>query len=259
MRDVLISTTQRCGSTWAASIAQLLMRQELALYVPAIDLGLLNYTLFGESDEDRVERFSQRINSLKPISRAFKTHDLPVYYVSRFLSLNPNFVVINVNRDFRDVLISRIHYNLFHLPSVGRELESQMLAELKDQGDREIVQRFIYTSEFLEWLVDWKMFNQPIDHPRYLALKYEDMIKPGGLPTAVEQVRQLLCEYDNEISSSITAEVCNVARFETMEQNEENRPAGVECKKSFCRKGISGDFRNYLTERQARWIEILMK
>lgn len=258
-RKILVSTTQRCGSSWVAIICRGLFDwHQASAYVPGIEFGLLDVTRFDDQDEVKVEGFSKLAQEAARGSPVLKTHDLPVRFVTGFLERNPDFAVVNVHRDFRDVLISRIMYNRHHLPSKGRKIESKFIESHLDLGDRELVQRFLQSPEFLAWFTNWKIFAEPCSHPRYLALSYERMLSEEGLLEAVLRLRDLALLDETEFTREDATELARSVTFDSFLLNGQKQRATREIKSDFCRKGVAGDFINYLTPMQAKRIEILM-
>lgn len=257
---VLISTTQRCGSTWIASICCKIMHQKgMAEYISGLQQNLLEFSLFEVKAEERIAEFSANLISLanSTRSRVFKTHDLPLRLVPLFLKHNPDFWVFNIVRDFRDVLVSRLMYNRYYLPTIGQPLESPFVENNPQLSDTEMVQQFYGTREMFEWLVQWKLFSGPVQHSRYLQLDYEQLLNPVSLRIAVESLAVRLMP--GELSTERLDEITASAQFNKIDINLNRDREQREVKNAFCRKGIAGDHVQLLTKRQGEALKILMQ
>ncbi len=254
---VIISTTQRCGSTWISSICgKIFQGGGVVHYVPGLPHGLLDYTRHGTDDESKVEAFSDDVRTmLTQGKRVIKTHDLPPRFASQFLDQNPNFILINVIRDFRDVMISRLMYNRYHLPSIGRQIECAFVADMAHLNDVQMVQGFYGTPEMLDWLAHWRLFNEPLAHERYLVLQYEHLLHPPTLLRHVEDIGHRLL--GPQFTAERAAEIAKNAQFNEIDINLKKDRPNDEVKTAFCRKGVAGDHKRFLTKHQSAILQIL--
>lgn len=231
----------------------------MAEYVSGLPQNLLDFTQFGINDEQKIAEFSTSLSSLANStgSRVFKTHDLPLQLVPLFLDKNPGYFVVNIVRDFRDVLISRLMYNRYYLPTVGKPLECAFVESNPHLSDIELVRQFHGTREMIQWLIQWKMFNRLVHHKRYLRLEYERLLTRTCLKSAVKSLgRYLLPE---QLSQSRIDEITVTSEFNEIDINLHRDRDAPEVKTAFCRKGVAGDYAQMLTHRQSEALKILMQ
>lgn len=255
---VLVSTTQRCGSSWIASICcRIIGNSQRPTYVGGLPFGLLDFARYGSEDEEKVVNYSRRLRdpAIMLNDRVFKTHDLPPRLAPIFLEQNPDFVVINVVRDFRDILISRLMYNRYYLPTLGTATECKFVAENAHLSDIEMARQFYGTAEMLEWLANWKLFDEETEHDRYLRLRYEDLLEDGQLKRIIEKLVQLLLP--SGLAQPQIDETMAACTFENIELNARKSRKQREVKSDFCRKGVSGDHERYLTKHQSAVLKLL--
>jgi len=247
MKKVMVSTTQRCGSTWLARICGEVQREPIAQYVAGLKYNLLtSEEMSSEQLRIALTGFSSDIRSIN--SRLFKSHDLPPKIVPGFLDLNPDFFVFNITRDFRDVLISRLFYNRYFLPDCGRPYESEYVATNQFCSDHDLVNGFLWTREMDDWLHSWKQFNYGVSHPRYRLFRYEELLMPAGLARAFATIASDLgIVLDGEIEA-----IQERVKFENVEFNFHRNRTAREVKSDFCRKGVAGDYKVYLSEESSK-------
>jgi hypothetical protein len=264
MKSVLVSTTQRCGSTWLAQICQLITGQSRpALYVEGLSCGLKRFHEFGENDETAMECFITKVTLAQKRNtacRVFKTHDLPPYFAEHFLTEKKNFLIVNVQRDFRDVLVSRLMYNRHHLPKHHNRCESAFVKKHMELDDRSLVEAFLGSSEMLQWLTDWKLFSQPCEHRRYLKFRYESMLDEQGHLEAVRHLIESMTT-QGELTSFGEERIKKIVKRSCFNNTPLNRAKQrvekEEVKDAFCRVGRSGNHLDYMTARQASMLRLL--
>ena len=256
---VLVSTTQRCGSSWVTSICYTILglHNGSGLYVGGLKQGLLKLNDGGpERDAERVAEFSEVLRGhIAAGVRVFKTHDLPPRLFALFLEQNPDFHIINVIRDFRDVLISRLMYNRYYLPAMGIPLECAFVETHSELSDLELVRQFYGTAEMLDWLCMWKRFSEPVQHPRCLRLQYEEMLDNARLRETVELLGGIL--RPEGMSEAEIGRVIGACQFGESELNLKKDRKQREVKSDFCRKGVAGDFERFLTPHQSQVLSVL--
>lgn len=231
----------------------------MAEYISGLEESLLEFSHFGEKDDENIAKFSDNLLSLanSTRSRVFKTHDLPLKLVPLFLNQNPDFLVVNIVRDFRDVLVSRLMYNRYYLPAIGKPSESEFVENNPQFSDTEMVQQFYGTREMLEWLVQWKLFSGPVQHSRYLQLDYEQLLNTISLKVAVKSLALRLVP--GELTPERIDEITAYSQFNKIDINLNRDREQREVKTAFCRKGIAGDHVRLLTKRQSEALKILMQ
>lgn len=229
------------------------------VYVSGLPQKLMEISLFGQADAERVEGFSQTIREAAAVSdaRVFKTHDLPLRLVPLFLEMNPHFWVFNIVRDFRDVLISRLIYSRYYLPTTGQPVECRFVEENAHLTDMELVRQFFGTKEMLDWLVQWKLFNEPLAHERYVRFEYESLLQPEQLNHAVMLAGQKLIP--GGLPQEKVLEIAAACQFREIDINLKRDRKQEEVKTAFCRKGVAGDHERFLTKSQSDTLKVLMQ
>ena len=104
-----------------------------------------------------------------------------------------------------------------------------------------------YFDHVLSW---WPHRN----NPNMLVLKYEDMIK--DLESAVSKIATFL---NVELSTDITNKIVRLSSFDTMKKDKTATCLWEEKEdtKSLLRKGIVGDWKNYLSPEQSAQMDML--
>ena len=256
-RFVLISTTQRCGSSWLASICSKVAGGPYAEYVSGLNQQMMNLDRLDEDCSERIAAFSAAVRNriLMLGANVFKTHDVPPRFFTEFLRQNENFHVVNVIRDFRDVLISRLMYNRYHLPSQSRPYESEFVAEHQDLSDQQLARQFYGTQEMLDWFAMWRVFKEPVLHERYICFTYEKLLQPDNLKSAIRLLGEKLV---GGLTDKRIEKIATETQFDSIELNKNRDRKERESKSDFCRKGVSGDFLRFLTPRQSQTLKLLM-
>jgi hypothetical protein len=234
-------------------------QNQRAEYVSGLAQKLLDFSQFGIDDKTRVSGFSQVIREAgnRGVGQVYKTHDLPLRLVPEFLDQNKHFFVFNIVRDFRDVLISRLMYNRYYLPTIGVPFECSFVAENTHLPDMELIRRFYGTSEMLDWLVQWKLFSEPVAHDRYVRLQYESLLDPDELKRTVVKLGQ--CLVPSGLPPERVVEIAQASQFQEIDINLKQDRKQREVKTAFCRKGIAGDFERFLTKHQSESLKMLMQ
>ena len=160
---------------------------------------------------------------LKNISkfRLFKSHSLPPSW-----NVPNNVKFITVVRDPRDIIISNIHYLANLSPDLGGWPEMQGLS------NPERIKLYLKRGVFdLNLLRSWSEYDGCV------TVRYEDMLKSprSSLLAVIEWL-------DIEIPD---CDVDRVIESNSFKRLSSGRAAGQEDRKSFFRKGISGDWKNY--------------
>lgn len=164
--------------------------------------------------------------SLKHLSppRFIKTHDA-------FFSLYPK--TIYICRDYRDVVVSSYHYltkkNLVH-------------STLSEFIQNERLSAFGAWSWHVSSALEWKEMHPGKIH----FVKYEDLL------AAPERELKSILDFSGVKPITPLAEIIRLASFENLRKNEE--AAMKQGEAYFFRKGISGDWKTALTEKETESI-----
>jgi Sulfotransferase domain len=154
----IISTTQRCGSTWVARLLQKVTGTQY-LYV---DTTCLGFDLYSPSDPLAVGRFS-KVLAAQLGRRVFKTHDIPSKDFDAVCSEIDNVKLVTVRREFKDVLVSRYFYSRYYWPTEPAlgPLPPELAAffeETRDFDDAAAISLLISSPLLLEWNKQWRAF-----------------------------------------------------------------------------------------------------
>jgi len=168
------------------------------------------------------------------------------FYLERIGEIFPNAKIFNVLRDGRDVVVSRFFHDLrFHRERMMKEYGHQIQNSPNRLPDQLVV-------EYLYW---WKRGVQTIAEARkkaplsFFDIRYEDLL--ADRKTVLKDAFEFLGVSDSEEIVSACAEAGAFKNFSN------GRMRGVEDRESFFRKGISGDWENYFTDRQRDAVEAL--
>lgn len=164
-----------------------------------------------------------------------------------------NFV-ISITRDVRDTAISKILYMKSDRPM-------RTLARLKDLNDMRIdfnrkhlsdkdyINEFIKTPHFKHIVRNWKTYNDGYTHPNYHLTSYEVLSKR----------RLFVCK---QLSDFLRINKTNQQLKFIIQINnfmaKTGRKQGQEVASAFRRKGIVGDYNNYLTPQSLKIINELV-
>ena len=108
----LVSTTQRCGSTWLVRMLEA-MTGSAGCYVNGLEMG---FRLRPVSAGTAVVDLGKMLRAARS-GRVFKTHDVPSRDFDAVCAELPEVRVLTVSRDFRDVLVSRYFYYRYYWPA----------------------------------------------------------------------------------------------------------------------------------------------
>ncbi|MEM6823157.1 MAG: sulfotransferase domain-containing protein [Verrucomicrobiota bacterium] len=120
------------------------------------------------------------------------------------------------------------------------------------------MRHFVFSKEFCAWLVNWKRYQTPLNHERFLNLSYEEMLEPDGHRRGVNALAGLLFQGESRLSREELDSVCKSTKFDSISINLQKDREVTEVPSAFCRKGVSRDYENYLSEAASEKIELLM-
>lgn len=237
----LISTPQRCGSTWLTkSLSQATNSHEL--YVNGWELG---FSLTDPSEPDAVPKLAAAF-AARPDVEVFKTHDVPTRDFAAVCAAVPGLRILTVHRDFRDTIVSR--YFMFRYywptdPSLGPVPEEarEFLARNTDTDDHTALADLIETGLLRKWAWEWAAFEGPLATDRALRVTYDGMLD-GSEFARVKKFTGLRRLKPRSFKG---------------DQRQETRATGRQGNARFNRSGRSGEWREWFTPEQgARLMEI---
>lgn len=120
-----------------------------------------------------------------------------------------------------------------------------------------MVRQFYGTKEMLDWLVQWKLFNEPVAHEHYVRLEYEALLDAAELQRTVQLLGQKLVS--GGLSTERAAAIAAASNFQEIDINLKQDRKQREVKTAFCRKGVAGDYERFLTKSQSNTLKLLMQ
>lgn len=183
---VFINSLPKSGTHLLTAI--LALREELNhsyLHIPTIAVNKSLQDQHFELDYSRMTRYVRSIRN----GQFFSSH-LP--YAQNIVSLldDSQIKIVNVIRDPRDILLSRLHY----VKGLKRHRLHNYISN-KCSNDKERIERFIFGArdgENVDGLVPYDLtlqrFKGWMDDPLVLTLKYEDLVGVKGGSTRTAQV-----------------------------------------------------------------------
>ncbi|MDO6567909.1 sulfotransferase domain-containing protein [Alteromonas sp. 1_MG-2023] len=232
--SVVIASPHKVGSTWLFNLIAGLgyKRQQAPNELRKNpNLGLLDLSL------DNCENFLASAT----VKSVFKSHSFPPSY-----EISDNVALVSIIRDPRDLLVSKA----FHSANLAEENGGQPF--LKELSDQDKISFFLDSNtEDLDLLFAWMRFDNA------LTIKYEEL-----LTNKIEILSSIASYLEVDKTEEALAKI--IDSF-SIEQMREHAP---ETRKSFFRKGVSGDWKNYFDEalkdklklaRSGKWNDFLIE
>jgi hypothetical protein len=256
----LITTTQRCGSTWLSRILQEIEQESLAKVAPInpgdcrsryINGTRLGFSLVRPTPEQAFTRFSSQVtkHAIKVSGRrwgTFKTHDIPSKDFDKLAEAIPDLRIVTVQRDFKDVIVSRFFYCRYYWPTEPGLGEmspriSEPLSEVAGLADAAALRKLIDGKLYRMWAREWAAFEVPFATPSALRVSYEGMLDGSAGRSLEEFVGRPLPSVDPF----------------RMEQTQETLKSGRVGKARFNRQGTSGQWLSWFTPKEAARLDAM--
>ncbi len=224
--DVFIATYPKCGTTWTQQIVKLIRNN-------------------GERNDIKIDKSVPWLESLKvrhpdfkieelPRPRTFKTHfpyhllpcgpphTTPCKYI--FVARNPKDVAVSLYFHTKRLYYPDINWDSFWTKYVNGEFEF---------------------GNYFDHLLDWWPHRSD---ENVLFLKYEDVKK--NLEQSVGRIASFI---DADLSSDIISKIADLSSFEKMKDDDTANYSWntKELNVKFMRKGIVGDWKNFLSPEQS--------
>lgn len=228
----LLTTTQRCGSTWVARM----LNRTLGQPCTYINCSRLGFELVRASSPGAVERLRDELRRRGP-GGALKTHDIGARDFDTICEEIPELRVLTVRRDFRDVFVSRYFYYRYYWPTdpalgpLPTRLED-FFREQANADDHDTLARLADHDITLTWAREWAAFEAPFTTARAIRLTF------SGLLDGTEQAR---------LGAFVGLSPAPVASFEEV-QRQETVDSGRVGMSRFNRDGTVGGWRKWLEE-----------
>lgn len=238
---VFVTTQMRVGSTWLVELLT----------------GILGTGFeFWERGRDITqERFDNFIHDAKG-NRLVKLHYAhPKTICNCIPNGSKETYVISITRDIKDIAVSKILYMRYDKPmrflSHLKEMEEvRKNFDRKNLTDKDYVNEFIKTQHFKHIVRNWKMYNDGYTHPNYFLTDYETLSKRRLF------VCKQLCDFLHIKKTNQQLKFI-IQRNNFMAKT--GRKQGQEVSSAFRRKGIVGDYQNYLTQNSLKIINELVE
>lgn len=238
----LISTPQRCGSTW---LLRMLCRMAGSrdAYVDGLEMG---FSLARPRKGDAVEKLVRRLRYSAGV-RVFKTHDVPSADFDAVCGAMLELRILTMQRDFRDTVVSRYFYLRYYWltdPGLGPLPPEfgKFLAEIGELPDHEALEALLETGIVQGWAREWRAFEGPFTTPNALRVSYAGMLDGSEFPRLAE----------------FTGLPMRRRKAFAAEQQQETLETGRAGKARFNRRGLVGEWREWWTEEQGAWLASLI-
>lgn len=251
--DVILATFPKSGTTWLKALTFAIVHRSryplekspLLTSSPHDLVPFLEFDLYMKSPFPSFEHI--------PTPRILSTH-MPCGSLPKSI-MNSNCRVVYMCRNPMDQFIS--HWTFYH--GLGDQTSDPLPLEEAFEMICQGVQSYgpIWTQILDYW-------NASKAQPgKILFLKYEDLMK-GDIVSYVKQIAEFLgCPFsESEETQGVVEEISKLCSFDNMKNLEVNKsgkqPGGAK-NDTFFRKGIVGDWKNYLTPAMSERLEKLME
>jgi Sulfotransferase domain len=230
----IISTPQRCGSTWLTRMMAL-MTDSRDVYMDGLKMG---FRLAAPCDAGAVEKLGEFLRKEPPV-KVIKTHDIPSAQFDAVCAAYPDVRILTMHRDFRDTVVSRYFYLRYYRQSiVGLDALSpafrEFLMVVGGMSDAEALVLLLETPCVRGWAREWAAFEGPFKSPNAIRITYDGMLDESDFPKLVEFSGLPLRKH---------------RPFE-IEQQAETAKTGRDGSARFNRKGRSGEWRDWFSREQ---------
>jgi hypothetical protein len=238
----LVSTTQRCGSTWLAKVLEGSLGAKHARYV---DGRMIGFKLGALSEATAVPKLAKFIVNESSF-QVFKTHDIGSRDFDAICE-SIDLKVVTIRRSFKDVLISRYFYYRYYWPTepslgpLGPPL-AEFFSDVSALSDEDAISCIINSSILPMWMAEWKAFEEPFANPNTLRLCYDEMVAGRAFSDLEQFLGRRLVPLDS---------------FAHLQQAETKISGRDGCSR-FYRVGGSQQWRQWMTSEDANSIDRLL-
>lgn len=235
----LVSTAQRCGSTWLTRTL-CAMANSPDVYVNGIRLG---FRLVPPCEPGAIEKLAALFQRRKRV-RVFKTHDIGAKDFAAICAAVPEVRVLTLSRDFRDVMVSRFFYLRYYWKSDPRlgalpPPVAQFFARIGGLPDRAALAALLDAPFVRGWAREWAAFEVPLATPHALRMTYAGMLDESDFLRLAE----------------FTGLPLRNAKPFAKEQAEETEQTGRTGMVRFNRRGCAGEWREWFTPEAGAMLE----
>ncbi|MEE9439558.1 MAG: sulfotransferase domain-containing protein [Saprospiraceae bacterium] len=239
---VFVTTQMRTGSTWLCDILSTMLGRK--------------WEFWSKGHNIPPKRFKKKINAPSNKNEIIKLHWChPKRICEQIPNGNKDNYVISVTRDVRDLAISMIMYIRYdsivkNLPRLKKFMNARTEFGNRKLPDKDYINGFIKIPPFKTHVIDhWKRYNDGYEHPNYLLISYEELNR--NPLKVVKRISELLgYNFRDNRLNHIVAE-------NTFKKKTKRNP-GTGDNRGFRRKGVVGDWKNYLTPESIKNINLIM-
>ena len=237
----LITTTQRCGSTWLTRLI-VAMTGSQDRYVDGLQMG---FSLAGPREPGAVGKLADFLRG-RPEVKVFKTHDVPSVDFDAVCAALPELRILTMKRDFKDVVVSRYFY-MRHYWRTDPELGpppawfAEYLAGIGDAPDREALPALLDARVLRAWAREWAAFEGDFGTPRAIRLGYASLLDGSDYPRL-----EAFAGFPLQAIKDFAAE-----------QQDETQQTGRIGNARFHRNGRAGQWRDWFGSDQGKQLDAL--
>jgi hypothetical protein len=237
----LITTTQRCGSTWLTRML-VEMTGSRDMYVDGLQMG---FSLAKPREPGAAERLAAFLRG-QPGTQVFKTHDVPSADFDAVCSAMPELRILTMQRDFKDVVVSRYFYMRHHWPTdpdLGPfpKWFAEYIVQIGDAPDHEALPLLLEARVLRTWAREWAAFETAFETQHAMRLQYNALLDGTAHPG---------------LEGFTGLPVRGMKAF-AAEQRDETLQTGRDGKARFHRNGRTGQWRDWFTNDQATQLDAL--
>ena len=237
----LVSTTQRCGSTWLTRMLAA-MTGSRDRYVDGLQMG---FSLAAPRDPGAVGRLAEFLRRQSEVW-VFKTHDVPSVDFDAVCAALPELRILTMRRDFKDVVVSRYFFMRHHWPTdpeLGPPPKgfAEYLSGIGDAPDREALPALLETRVLHAWAREWAAFEGAFGTPHAIRMGYTALLDGSDHPRL----------------EAFTGLPVQAIRHFAAEQEDETQQTGRVGNARFHRNGRAGQWRDWFTSDQGKQLDAL--
>lgn len=232
---LLISSSMRVGSTWISNICSYFYNNE-------------NF-LFTHSNGLEINKYYDSIKKYKLV----KNHDLGIKGIEDLLNYK-KLKIITITRDPKDAYVSFYWYLFSHREAIPQNSqEDSAIDDFKKQykniRDSKKINLFIKSKSGESFLENWQLYQGDFTHKNLLKISYEEMVENQlKFYKKIKSFLALKRKIDIEDAINKTSIQRKAKIFSSINKIE------MYSSENFYRKGIVGDYKNYLTQESIDFI-----
>ena len=251
IHDIIITTFPKTGTMWTLNIVIEMIKEAYPLQTiyKTIKQGEWIENLASNKGIEYFKQFTEistKYDAEKCPKRVWQTHAFHSQFPCK--KLNKNTKIIYVTRSPKDVIVSSFHF-FSKEPNIAYKGDFETFFECFCDG---ITVNGNYFDHVMEWYrVKQNAKNLGIN---ILFLYYEDMKE--DLLREIKKIAKFL-ECDQLLNDSKYKIIENASTFHAMKTA--SKSDDVHLSPAFFRKGISKDWKNYMTSKQSQRIDRLIR